>query len=109
MLQGLLQQRDKGEIPGIFGRLGDLGTIDDKYDVAISTACGALDNIVVDTMETAVKCVQFLKAGDIGSATFIGLDKMEHLRGAMGRRLAVLVESVMSVAGWWSVIDGCLL
>ena len=43
------------------GRLGDLGTIDNRYDVAISTACGALDNIVVDTEADAKICVQYLK------------------------------------------------
>ena len=31
------------------GRLGSLGTIPDKYDVAVSTACPALNNMVVDT------------------------------------------------------------
>lgn len=55
---------------------GDLGAIDDKYDVAISTACGPLDNIVCDTIETAQKCVNFLKRNNIGSATFIALDKV---------------------------------
>ncbi len=55
---------------------GDLGAIDEKYDVAISTACGPLDNIVVDTMETAVKCVEFLRQQNVGVATFIGLDKV---------------------------------
>jgi chromosome segregation ATPase len=43
------------------GRLGDLGTIDSKYDVAISTACKALDYIVVDTTATGEKCIDFLK------------------------------------------------
>ena len=55
---------------------GDLGAIDEKYDVAISTACGALDHIVVDTMDTAIKCVEFLKKNNVGTATFIGLDKV---------------------------------
>lgn len=55
---------------------GDLGAIDDKYDVAISTACGALDNIVCDSIDTAQKCISFLKQSNIGSATFIGLDKV---------------------------------
>ena len=41
----------EGTISAIAGRLGDLGSIDPKYDVAISTACGGLDNIVVDTTE----------------------------------------------------------
>lgn len=55
---------------------GDLGAIDERYDIAISTACGPLDNIVVDTMETAVKCVEFLRKNNVGVATFIGLDKV---------------------------------
>lgn len=58
------------------GFQGDLGAIDDKYDVAISTACGPLDNIVCDTMDTAQKCVNFLKRNNIGLATFIALDKV---------------------------------
>ncbi|XP_058489020.1 structural maintenance of chromosomes protein 4 isoform X1 [Solea solea] len=77
VLDALMQQKKRGTIPGILGRLGDLGAIDEKYDVAISSSCGALDNIVVDTIDTAQKCVTFLKEQNIGVATFIGLDKMK--------------------------------
>uniref|UniRef100_A0A8D0A2Z4 Structural maintenance of chromosomes protein n=1 Tax=Sander lucioperca TaxID=283035 RepID=A0A8D0A2Z4_SANLU len=77
VLDALMQQKKSGRIPGIFGRLGDLGAIDEKYDVAISSSCGALDNIVVDTIDTAQKCVMFLKEQNIGFATFIGLEKMK--------------------------------
>ncbi len=55
---------------------GDLGAIDEKYDVAISTACGALDFIVVETIDVAEKCVKFLRENNIGVATFIALDKV---------------------------------
>lgn len=64
------------QLPTNFFFQGDLGAIDDKYDVAISTACGPLDNIVCDSIETAQKCITFLKQNDIGTATFIGLDKV---------------------------------
>ncbi|XP_067949380.1 structural maintenance of chromosomes protein 4-like [Watersipora subatra] len=77
-LQGLMEQKRSGSIPGIVGRLGDLGAIDDKYDVAISTACGPLDNIVVDALETGQKCVDYLKKANLGVCTFILLDKMEQ-------------------------------
>ncbi|XP_041661788.1 structural maintenance of chromosomes protein 4 [Cheilinus undulatus] len=77
VLDALMHQKKSGRIPGILGRLGDLGAIDEKYDVAISSSCGALDNIVVDTIDTAQKCVTFLKEQNIGVATFIGLDKMK--------------------------------
>ncbi|XP_061683250.1 structural maintenance of chromosomes protein 4 isoform X2 [Syngnathoides biaculeatus] len=77
VLDALMQQKSSCRIPGIYGRLGDLGAIDEKYDVAISSSCGALDHIVVDTIDTAQKCVTFLKEQNIGVATFIVLDKMK--------------------------------
>ncbi|XP_075892320.1 structural maintenance of chromosomes protein 4 isoform X2 [Nelusetta ayraudi] len=84
VLDALMQQKKHGKIAGIYGRLGDLGAIDEKYDVAISSSCGALDNIVVDTIDTAQRCVTFLKEQNIGVATFIGLDKMKVWERKMG-------------------------
>lgn len=75
VLDGLMEQKRRGILPGIFGRLGDLGAIDAKYDCAVSTACGPLDNIVVDTVDTAQKSIQFLKQNNLGIGTFIALDK----------------------------------
>uniref|UniRef100_A0A2A4K7F0 Structural maintenance of chromosomes protein 4 n=1 Tax=Heliothis virescens TaxID=7102 RepID=A0A2A4K7F0_HELVI len=86
VLNALMNEKRQGRLPGIFGRLGDLGGIDNKYDIAISTCCGALDNIVVDTVETAQACVEHLKQHDIGRATFIALDKQEHLKQSYERR-----------------------
>ncbi|KAK3856062.1 hypothetical protein Pcinc_037572 [Petrolisthes cinctipes] len=80
VMDAVMEQKRNGNIDGIFGRLGDLGGIDGKYDVAISTACGPLDNIVVDTVETGQKCINFLKKNSIGTATFIALNKMEKWR-----------------------------
>ncbi|NWY50089.1 SMC4 protein, partial [Chionis minor] len=76
VLEALLQQKKCGNICGLYGRLGDLGAIDEQFDVAISSCCGALDHIVVDTIDTAEACVNFLKAKGIGIATFVALDKM---------------------------------
>jgi len=76
ILDGLMEQKRKGTLPGIFGRLGDLGAIDEKYDGSVSTACGPLDNIVVDTVDTAQKCIAYLKNGNLGRASFIALEKM---------------------------------
>uniref|UniRef100_A0A2K5HN33 Structural maintenance of chromosomes protein n=1 Tax=Colobus angolensis palliatus TaxID=336983 RepID=A0A2K5HN33_COLAP len=76
VLDAIIQEKKSGRIPGIYGRLGDLGAIDEKYDVAISSCCHALDYIAVDSIDTAQECVNFLKRQNIGVATFIGLDKM---------------------------------
>ncbi|KAM6442784.1 structural maintenance of chromosomes protein 4 isoform 2-T3 [Liasis olivaceus] len=85
VLEALIQQKKSGNISGIYGRLGDLGAIDEKYDVAISSSCGALDHIVVDTIDTAQECVNFLKKQNIGVATFIALDKMAVWEKGMGK------------------------
>eukprot|EP00095_Tigriopus_kingsejongensis_P001146 snap_masked-scaffold628_size122696-processed-gene-0.5 protein:Tk01146 transcript:snap_masked-scaffold628_size122696-processed-gene-0.5-mRNA-1 annotation:"structural maintenance of chromosomes protein 4" len=72
----LMQQKQCGQIPGIFGRLGDLGAIDKKFDVAISTATGnSLDNILVDNVNTAKLCIEYLRKNNIGRANFLALDK----------------------------------
>lgn len=64
-----------------------MGAIDEKYDVAISTACGALDNIVVETIDEAQKIVDFLKQDNVGVATFIALDKVgERLEGDVDKQ-----------------------
>ncbi|CAG9764069.1 unnamed protein product [Ceutorhynchus assimilis] len=87
VLDSLMRAKTEGKCPGLFGRLGDLGAIDSKYDVAISTACGALDNIVVDTVDTAQWCIKFLKQHDIGRGVFIALDKQDRLRDKANSRI----------------------
>lgn len=76
LLDKLMKAKDSGLIEGIHGRLGDLGTIDSKYNVAISVACSALNHIVVDDAKSGQKCVEYLRKNNLGRATFIMLDKM---------------------------------
>ncbi len=76
VLSGLKRLHDSGRIQGFHGRLGNLGTIDQKYDVAISTACPSLDNIVVDTVEVGQQCINYLRQNNLGRAIFILLDRL---------------------------------
>lgn len=78
VLVSLTKLLRSGRITGLHGRLGDLGQIDDKYDVAISTACPALDSMVVETVETAQICIDYLRKNQLGYANFICLDKLRH-------------------------------
>jgi structural maintenance of chromosome 4 len=76
VLASLMRLAKSGRIDGFHGRLGDLGTIDDKYDIAISTACPGLDSMVVDTVETAQACIDYLRKNKLGYANFICLNKL---------------------------------
>jgi structural maintenance of chromosome 4 len=76
VLTGLMRLKESGRIDGFHGRLGNLGTIDQLYDVAISTACGALDNFVTDTVEGGQQCIEYLRKTNLGRGNFMCLDKL---------------------------------
>ncbi|KAJ1988089.1 Structural maintenance of chromosomes protein 4 [Dimargaris cristalligena] len=76
ILQGLLRMKETGRIEGIHHRLGSLGVIDDQYDVAISTACPSLDNIVVADVPAAQKCIEHLRKNNLGRAVFVVLKQL---------------------------------
>ncbi|OZJ03932.1 hypothetical protein BZG36_03614 [Bifiguratus adelaidae] len=77
IIDSLMKMRSSGRINGICGRLGSLGKIDDKYDVAVSTACRQLyDNIVVETVESGQSCIDYLRKNNLGRATFIVLNRL---------------------------------
>ncbi|KAG2746768.1 hypothetical protein P692DRAFT_201933204 [Suillus brevipes Sb2] len=76
VLDSLTKLKQTGRIDGFHGRLGSLGTIPDKYDIAVSTACGALNNMVVDTVTQGQACIEFLRKQNIGRASFMVLEKL---------------------------------
>ena len=76
VLNGLLRLKESGRIEGFHGRLGNLGTIDQKYDVAISTACPSLENLVVDSVEVGQQCIDYLRKNNLGRANIILLDRL---------------------------------
>ncbi|KAI8366600.1 hypothetical protein BD560DRAFT_490754 [Blakeslea trispora] len=78
VLDSILRMRDSGRIEGIYDRLGSLGVIDDRYDVAISTACPALDNIVVETVEAGQACIEYLRKNNLGRSVFTVLSKLRE-------------------------------
>lgn len=98
VLDFLMRMKAEGKIPGILGRLGDLGGIDAKYDIAISTACGRLDNIVTDTYDTATAAIKALKQHNVGRANFIPLNRMEHWR-SKSHPINTYVSTVDSCSG----------
>ena len=82
-LAGLMELKRKGQLPSLIGRLGDLAIIDAKYDVAVTTACGALNDIVVEREEDARRAIEWLKREKRGRCKFLILDKMAQLAHEM--------------------------
>jgi len=86
ILDALLKAQNEGKLSGIYGRLGDLGVIDSKYDVAVTTACSNLDSIVVETVEHAQRCLDYLKKNNIGRGTFLILEKVAWVESKLRER-----------------------
>lgn len=78
VLTELMKLHKSGRISDFYGRLGDLGEIDDKYDIAISTACPALDSFVVETTETAGACLEYLRSHKLGTAYIVVLEQVRR-------------------------------
>lgn len=76
VLNGLNRLKESGRIDGFHGRLGNLGIIDQKYDVAISTACPSLENLVADSVEVGQQCIDYLRKNNLGRANVILLDRL---------------------------------
>ncbi|ELP91678.1 structural maintenance of chromosome protein, putative [Entamoeba invadens IP1] len=95
----ILRRIEESGIQGVKGRLGDLGKIDDRYDVAITTACGMLDHIVVEKTEDAQKIAKMCREERLGRVSMIILEQMkikkdwrrfDPIEG--GQRLVDLIE-----------------
>jgi len=74
LLKALLAAQERGHLKGIIGRLGDLGSIDEMYDVAITNACPQLDSVVVQTTDQANAVVEYMKEKKLGRASFTIMD-----------------------------------
>jgi structural maintenance of chromosome 4 len=74
LLKGLLEAQERGQLKGIIGRLGDLGSIDEMYDLAITNACLQLDSVVVQTADQANAVVEYMKEKRLGRASFTIMD-----------------------------------
>jgi len=91
----LYQKVMKKGISGVSGRLGDLGKCSKKeYEDIITTACGRLNNIVVNSFDVAKQVVNFLSANKIGRATCIILEKIPEYKNYMKKPFTPLQGAV---------------
>ncbi|MEM3690583.1 MAG: AAA family ATPase, partial [Candidatus Micrarchaeia archaeon] len=74
-VKAVLELKQKGMLPGVYGTVGELCSFDEQYATAIEAAAGnRLDYIVVEDVDTAAKAIEYLKKTKAGRCTFIPLD-----------------------------------
>ncbi len=68
----------KAKIRGVHAPLLQLGSVDKQYSTALEVSMGGrMKNIVVDDVDVARVCIDYLKSARAGSATFLPLSKMK--------------------------------
>ncbi len=66
-------------LTGLYGTIAELGDVGSKYSAALEVAAGArLQSIVADNDEDASIAIDYLKRSQIGRATFLPLNRLEH-------------------------------
>ncbi|MBN2459860.1 chromosome segregation protein SMC [Candidatus Woesearchaeota archaeon] len=83
----VMELKATNTIKGIIGTVSELGQVKEEYALALEVAAGPrLGSVVVETDETAAKCIKYLKDNKLGIATFLPLNKLQprevhdHLR-----------------------------
>lgn len=66
-------------LSGLFGTIAELGNVGSRYSAALEVAAGArLQSIVAETDGDAAYAIDYLKRSQIGRATFLPLNKLDH-------------------------------
>ena len=94
-VRSVMQEAQRGKLPGIHGPVSKLIRTDDEYTVAIEIALGAaMQQIVVDREADGKAAINYLKRTGGGRATFLPMSNirgrtlqetgLEHCRGFVG-------------------------
>lgn len=87
-----LMQAKKKNVPacsGLCGTVADLIQVEEQYEVAIETALGGgLQNLIAETEKAAKAAVNYLKAHQLGRATFLPLDVIHGGRANVTKEAA---------------------
>nr|WP_321497164.1 chromosome segregation protein SMC [uncultured Methanolobus sp.] len=77
----IMNEKKHHGLPGIYGTIAELGSVDQKYSNALGIAAGGrMQAVVVENDEDAARAISFLKQRRGGRATFLPLNKMEARR-----------------------------
>lgn len=96
-IKGILRNQSSWRA-GVCGVVAQLLTVPDKYIQAIEVALGgAQQHIVTDTDQTAKQAIQFLKAQNMGRATFLPLNT---IRAAKPREAEILAANQPGAIGF---------
>ncbi len=87
--RSVVEAARRGQLRGLHGVVANLISVDEQYARALDVAFGAgLSNLIAETSEDAEAAVAYLRARELGRATFLPLDTLASREGHELGRLA---------------------
>ena len=115
----VMNEKKHHGLPGIYGTIAELGSVDQKYSNALGIAAGGrMQAVVVENDEDASRAISFLKQRRGGRATFLPLNKMEGRRpykdlsdreGVIGYAIDLIDFDNKFEAAFWYVFRDTLI
>ncbi|MGP8337882.1 MAG: chromosome segregation protein SMC [Methanosarcinaceae archaeon] len=115
----ILNEKNRHGLPGIYGTIAELGSVDQEYATALGIAAGGrMQGVVVETDEDASRAIKFLKQQRGGRATFLPLNKMDLRRpykdlsdrdGVIGYAIDLIDFDLRFEAAFWYVFRDTLI
>ena len=94
-VQALLE-RKRG---GVYGTVTSLASTKPGFEVAFETAAGGnLNDLVVDSRETAIECINYLKAKRLGRARILPLRRLVTMRKSLASAEALKQPGIIGYA-----------
>jgi chromosome segregation protein len=84
---------------GVYGTIASLSTPRDGFQVAFETAAGGhMNDVVVDSRETAIECIEYLKKNRYGRARMLPLHRLVAGRKSLSSAEALKLSGVIDYA-----------
>ena len=91
---------DRGKLKGVLGRLGDLGDVEEKFQIAFNVALSAqMEALVVEKAADAQSVVEFVKKNNLGRITCIILDKVQPTPSPISTACPRMVDLIATPSG----------
>ena len=91
-----LLERKRG---GVYGTVSSLGAPKSGFETAFETAAGgSVNDLVVDSRETAIDCINYLKEKRLGRARILPLRRLVTARKSLASAEALKLEGVIDYA-----------
>ncbi|MCK5594440.1 MAG: hypothetical protein KAI18_04300, partial [Candidatus Aenigmarchaeota archaeon] len=86
-------------IDGVSGSIGTLMSIEGLYQTAIDIALGGhVNDVIVDSENTAIQCISYLKENNMGRVRFLPMPRLRHHTPSAKSEIAQNMPGIMDYA-----------